>query len=144
MEVCAICKKHDEETELMIYKDQYVWVCHYMPDQEGNTNFLGYYFVEMIRHFDGIQNATDEELEAMMKITKRLANALMQKFGGERIYTFITGDGVKHMHEHVVIKHNRTPREYRGPKVDEWPGAPRGGYEDILELNKEIKSLMGI
>lgn len=35
----------------------------------------------------------------------------MNYFGGERVYTFITGDGVKHMHEHVAVKHTSTKRE---------------------------------
>ncbi|MDK2808859.1 MAG: histidine triad family protein [Clostridiales bacterium] len=144
MEDCIICNKHKKNTELMIYRDEYVCVCHYISNLEGNNNFLGYYFVEMMRHFDGIQNATEEELYAMIKVTKRLANALIIKFGGERIYTFVTGDGVKHFHEHVVIKHNGTPKEYKACRVDEWPEAPRGGYEDIVALNKEIKKIMNM
>lgn len=115
-----------------------------MPDKDGNTNYLGYYFVEMIRHFDGIQNASNEELLAMTRITKCLASALLQVLNGERIYTFILGDGVPHMHEHVVIKHSGTPNEYKGFKVDEWQGAPRGGHEDIMKLNNDIKVLMNI
>ena len=142
MKGCIICEKNEKKTELMIYRDDFVSVSHYMPDINGNTNYLGYYFVEMIRHFDGIQNATDQELEAMIKVTRQIANALIQKFGGERIYTFITGDGVKHMHEHVVIKHTGTPKEYNACRVDEWPEAPRGGYNDIVELNKEIKRII--
>lgn len=113
-----------------------------MPNIDGNTNYLGYYFVEMIRHFDGIQNATDQEMEAMIQVTKRLANALIEKFGGERIYTFITGDGVKHMHEHAVIKHIGTPKEYKACRVDEWPEAPKGDYGNIVALNKEIIRIM--
>lgn len=142
MEGCIICKKHREESDLVIYRDELVYVCHYMPDLKRDTNFLGYYFVEMIRHFDGVQNATDEELKAMMRVTKQLSNALMLKFGGERVYVFITGDGVKHMHEHVVIKHIGTPKEYNACRVDEWPEAPRGGYKDIISLNKEIKRIL--
>ena len=80
MNNCKICQKHKQETDLLIYKDAYVCVYHYLPDKIGNTNFLGYYFVEMIRHFDGIQNATDDELIAMIKITKLIATALMKIF----------------------------------------------------------------
>lgn len=141
MERCMICKKHEEKTELLVYRDEFVCAYHYMPDVKGYSNYLGYYFVETIRHFDGIQNATKEELEAMFNITKLLANALMLKFGGERVYTFITGDGVKHMHEHVVMKHIGTPKEYNACKVDKWPQAPRGGYKDIILLNDEIKKI---
>jgi len=139
MESCLICRKHLEKLPEIVFNDEYVTVSHYLSDQYSSQNYLGYYFVEMNRHFDGIQNATDSELNAMMKVTRKLAHALMDKFGGERIYTFILGDGVKHLHQHVIIKHNGTPKEYRACRVDEWPEAPRGSYADIMCLNSEIK-----
>lgn len=57
----------------MIYKDEYVRIYHYVPDLLGDQNFIGYYFVEMNRHFDGIQNAEKVELTAMILVTKKLA-----------------------------------------------------------------------
>ena len=139
MESCLICRKHQEKPNEIIFRNEYVSVSHYISDRENNQNYLGYYFVDMIRHFDGIQNATEIELNAMMKVTQKLAQALIDRFNGERVYTFILGDGVKHLHQHVIIKHIGAPIEYRACRVDEWPESPRGSYADILLLNNEIK-----
>ena len=64
----------------------------------------------------------------------RLSRALKQSEGAEHIYLFVFGHHVDYLHVWLILRYPDTPREYWGTKVDEWPGAPRGGSHAVAEL----------
>jgi diadenosine tetraphosphate (Ap4A) HIT family hydrolase len=49
------------------------------------------------------------------------------------------GDAVPHVHVHVVARYPGAPEEFRGPRVDEWPEAPRGGASEIQALCDRLR-----
>ena len=92
-----------------------------------SENYLGYYMIESRRHFKGFYEATEDEAKALGLAQRALSKAIKKALDCEHVYFFVLGDGVPHLHIHVIAKYHDAPREYWGPKVDEWPDAPRGG-----------------
>ena len=137
-EECIICKKHREE-ETVIYQDDLIYVSHYLPRPDKSDNYLGYYFIEPRRHFRGIYDATDDEMNAIGSMMKKLGKALMAIPNMEHVYSVIFGDGVYHVHIHMIGRYQDAPAEYRGIRVDDWPRAPRGGKEEINKFNEIVK-----
>jgi diadenosine tetraphosphate (Ap4A) HIT family hydrolase len=66
----------------------------------------------------------------------------MHTEGVEHVYSFVIGDGVPHVHVHVIGRYPGAPRAYWGPKVDEWPKAPRGGAIEIKEVAARIRTFL--
>ena len=71
---------------------------------------------------------------------QRLAKAL-EKEGAEHVYAF-TFNHVPHHHVHVVARYPGTPHEFWGPRVDEWPDAPRGGEAEIAALCNRLRATL--
>ena len=53
-------------------------------------------------------------------------------------YAAVIGHGVEHFHLHVIPRYPGTPREFWWTRVDEWPGAPRGGEAEVAELAQRL------
>jgi diadenosine tetraphosphate (Ap4A) HIT family hydrolase len=117
-----------------------IYVSHYVPNPGKDDNYLGYYLVEVKRHINGVYDASDEEMSAIGITIKKLGKALMTIPGMAHVYSFIIGEEVDHLYAHVIGRYKDTPREYWGPKVAEWPEAPRGDAEAIRKLNYKIQS----
>ena len=62
--------------------------------------------------------------------------------GVEHFYTFVLGGGVRHVHVHVIGRYPGAPREYWGPRVDEWPDAPHGGEHEFAQVVARVRSLL--
>lgn len=134
---CIICNKHKDNLHI-VYQNQFIAVSHYVKYPKDSNNYLGYYMVESKRHFRGIYDATDEEMIEIGKIVKLLSKALMNVLDAGHVYVFVIGEGVDHFHAHVIARYKNAPKEYWGPKVDEWPDAPRGTVNDIWKLDEKI------
>jgi histidine triad (HIT) family protein len=61
----------------------------------------------------------------------RASQALREVAGAEHVYAAVIGDGVPHLHVHLLPRYPGTPREYWWTKVDEWPQARRGELAEI-------------
>jgi histidine triad (HIT) family protein len=105
-------------------------------------HYLGHIFIEPMRHVNDISDLTEEEAKVIGVFTTRIANALIQIQGMEHIYSFAIGDGVPHVHVHVIGRYPGAPREYWGIKVDEWPNAPKGGEKEIALLADRIREFL--
>ena len=138
-EKCLICKKHEDNIDA-VYQNDILYVSHYVPRPDGDDNYLGYYFIETKRHFKGMYDATDEEMSAIGIVLKNVSKALMTVPNIEHVYSFVIGEGIDHFHIHVVGRYKNTPKEYYGPRVDDWPNSPRGNMNEIIKLNKQIQS----
>ncbi|MGD0167644.1 MAG: HIT domain-containing protein [Gaiellaceae bacterium] len=136
---CAICEKHRGKGFLvgeLVYEDENVFVNH--APVEVVNGYIGYLFVDAKRHVRGLAELSDEEASAIALMVSRLARALESE-GAEHVYAFVFNH-IPHHHVHVVARHPGTPREFWGPRVDEWEDAPRGNevrvasYCDRLRL----------
>lgn len=138
---CNICIKHRDQKD-MVYQNEFLYVSYYLPHPDGSDNYLGYYFIESKRHFKGLYDATEEEAIAFSLMQRKLALALKSVPEIDHVYFFVIGEGIDHFHIHLVGKYKDTPREYYGPRVDEWPEAPRGAREDVMELNRRVREYL--
>ncbi len=134
---CLICDKHSDDT-FEIYRNEFLVINHFMPKPKEDDNYLGYYMIESRRHFKGVYDATEEEAAAFGEAIRMLSKAMKRALGCEHVYVFVLGDGIPHLHFHVVAKYHGAPREFWGPRVDEWPQAPRGGGEQVKRINEAV------
>lgn len=143
MNECMVCRKHRGELPPpggVIYEDDLIYVSHSLLWGEETEHYLGHLFVEPKRHVPEIAHLTEEESQAIGLYTSRAARALMETVGVEHVYAFIFGDGVPHVHVHVIGRYPGTPREYWGVKVDEWPEAPTGDEAAIAQVAARIRA----
>ncbi len=139
---CFICRKHRGEIHIpggAIAEDDLVYAGHAQIRPGQTTAYLGYLMVEPQRHVPGLQELRDDEARALGSWVARLSRALVAEAGAEHVYAFVLGDQVAHVHVHVVPRYPGAPEEYRGPRVDEWPGAPRGGAPKIEALCDRLR-----
>lgn len=142
---CVVCRKHRGELPSpggAIYEDDLIYVSHAGLWGEEEKHFLGHVFVEPRRHVAELADLTDEEAQAIGLYVSRLARALVNTLDMEHVYSFVFGDGVPHVHVHVIGRYRGTPRDYWGTRVDEWPGAPRGGEDEIVQLAARIRDAL--
>jgi len=141
---CFICRKHRGEIAIpggAIYEDALLYTGH-VATEEGKAAYLGYIMVETKRHAPGLAELTDVESQAVGLLIARLSRALKDSEKAEHIYAFVIGDGVPHFHMHVIPRYPGAPREYWGMHVDEWPGAPHGGPQEIGALCTRLRTYL--
>jgi histidine triad (HIT) family protein len=139
---CFICRKHRGEVVLpgrAIVQDDQVYVGHAQIRPDQSTAYLGYLMVEPKRHIPGLEDLRDDEAELLGLWVARVSRALVAVAGADHVYAFVIGDQVPHVHVHVVARYPGAPAEYHGPRVDEWPEAPRGGAAEIDGLCSRLR-----
>lgn len=145
---CFVCRKHRERGKLMpggaVAEDDLVVVSHIVtPDvlgRDGTTAYLGHLFVEPRRHAPGLADLTDAEARSVGWWCARASRVLREAAGAEHVYAAVIGDGVPHLHVHLLPRFPGTPREYWWTRVDEWPHARRGDGADITEFVHGLRS----
>jgi diadenosine tetraphosphate (Ap4A) HIT family hydrolase len=58
------------------------------------------------------------------------------------VYAAVIGDGVPHLHVHLLPRYPGTPREFWWTRVDEWPQARRGGIVEIGSLVGDLRAYL--
>jgi histidine triad (HIT) family protein len=142
---CIVCRKHRGELAPPggpIYEDNLIYVSHAGLFGDENEHFLGHVFVEPRRHVAELADLTGEDAQAIGLYTSKVARALIKTLEMEHVYSFVFGDGVPHVHVHVIGRHPGTPRDYWGVRVDEWPGARRGGGAEIAQLASRLRDAL--
>jgi histidine triad (HIT) family protein len=138
---CAICEKHEGKGLLVgevLYEDETLFISH--APAGVVSGYLGYLFIDTKRHVRGLSELEDEEAIAVALMISRLARAL-EKEGAEHVYAFVFNH-IPHHHVHVVARYPGTPREFWGPRVDEWDDAPRGGEAEIAALCNRLRATL--
>lgn len=139
---CSVCAKHRGDFDVpggALYADDLFFASHgYMPDNPESL-YLGWLVIEPRRHIAGLAGLEDEEAQRMGLIVAKLSRAL-QGEGAEHVYAFVLGHGVPHLHVHLLPRYEGTPREYWGIRVDEWPEAPKGGFDEIAALINRLRT----
>ena len=137
-----MCDKHDLGAPGgVIFEDDLVYVGHVFGSDLSEV-YLGYVMVEPKRHVAGLGELTDPEAAAIGETVNRVSAALRRSEGAEHIYSFVLGDAVDHLHIHVVPRYPGAPSQYWGPRVDQWPEAPRGGLADIEAVVERIRNAL--
>ncbi len=142
---CLVCRKHRGEVVAPggpIYTDDLISIYHAQLWGEEKDHYLGHFFVESNRHVPQLADLNEQEAQAIGLWISRVAQALLQTEGMEHVYAFYIGDGVPHVHVHVIGRRPGAPREYWGSKVDEWPGAPRGGEAEIAQVADRVRAYL--
>ena len=142
---CFVCRKHRGDVTVpggAIYEDAIVYVSHAQLWGDEVDHYLGHVFVETKRHVPGLADLDEQEAAAMGLWTSRVARALQEALEVKRVYAFVIGDGVPHLHVHVIGRYPGAPRPYWGIKVDEWPGAPRGDEDEIAAVAGRIRGCL--
>jgi histidine triad (HIT) family protein len=143
---CFVCRKHRDRRLLIpggpVAEDDLVLVSHIVtPDvlgRDGGTAYLGHLLVEPLRHAQGLADLTEAEAQSVGLWCTRASRALCEVAGAEHVYAAVIGDGVPHLHVHLLPRFPGTPRDYWWTRVDEWPEARRGGVDEIKVLVSEL------
>jgi histidine triad (HIT) family protein len=144
MEACFICNKHAgsiETSGVTIYEDNYVFVGHI--DKKGEPNYLGHIMIDLKRHVPTLGDMNMEEAKVFGMMLAKVSKALQETEKVEHIYSYVLGDAVPHLHLHIVPRYPNTPKEYWGPMaVYDWPDAPMGTNNEVVELCQRIKQYL--
>ncbi len=139
---CLVCRKHNRDLAVpggFIYEDDLVAISHAQLFGEEKDHYLGHVFVESKRHVPELADLTAEEAQAIGLWVSRVAQALLHVEQMEHVYSFFIADGVPHVHVHVIGRRPGAPREYWGPRVDDWPQAPRGSETEIAQVADRLR-----
>ena len=139
---CLVCAKQRGETPLaggFIFENALLSISHAQLIGDEKDHYLGHLFIETKRHVGEFADLTDDEAQGIGLWVKRLSQALLATLDMDHVYAFMIVDGVPHVHLHVIGRYRGAPREYWGPRVDDWPGAPQGGAEEIAGVAQRIR-----
>lgn len=142
---CLVCRKHKGEIDIpggVIYENDLIFISHAPLWGNEKEHYLGHVFVESKRHVAELAELTEQEAQAIGLFTSRVAKALLQTESMEHVYTFFIGDGVPHVHIHVIGRYPNAPREFWGVKVDEWPDAPKGTAIEIEQVATRVRNFL--
>lgn len=149
---CFVCRKHRDRGSLMpggpVAEDDLVIVSHIVtPDalgRAGTAAYLGHLFVEPRRHAPGLADLTAAEARSVGWWSTEASRALREVAGAEHVYAAVIGDGVPHLHVHLLPRFPGTPREYWWTRVEEWPEARRGSTDDIAALVQDLHAYITV
>jgi diadenosine tetraphosphate (Ap4A) HIT family hydrolase len=139
---CLVCRKHRGQIDLpggLIFENELVYISHALLYGDETEHYLGHLFVETRRHVAELADLTEAEAQALGLWVSRSARALMAIQGVVHVYSFVIGDGMPHIHVHVIGRYADAPKPYWGSRVDEWPGAPHGAGPEMAEVTARLR-----
>lgn len=142
---CFVCRKQRGLVNIpggVIHRDDLTYASHSALPEKGGPSYLGTLFVEPLRHVAGLADLDDAEAQRLGLVAARLARALRATEGAEHCYLHVLGHHVPHLHLWVVPRYPGTPSEYWGLNVGKWPGAPRGGVQEIQGLCDRVRDYL--
>jgi histidine triad (HIT) family protein len=148
MSDCFVCDKHREMSTVPggeLIADDDVVVSHLpliTPQGTSDSVYLGHLVLEPRRHLRELGELSPDEAASLGRLSARASAALTASEGAEHVYAAVIGHGVEHLHLHLLPRYPGTPREYWWVRVDEWPGAPRGGVAEIEALAERLRAVL--
>ena len=114
--------------------------CFICEKHKGNITVQVELFMKMNSFTLDMSTGIAEETKRFGLISSRVSKALKESEGAEHIYTFVSGNGVPHMHMHIIPRYANTPKEFWSPtEVAKWMGAPYGDTEKSKTMRKNTK-----
>lgn len=142
---CYFCKLFESDRELEglgVYEDARMRVFHGVGDL---PTYLGSFVIVLRRHTPhGLASLSDEEGQGIGTVVARLSRALYEVAGAAWTYTHCFTEGYRHVHQFVVARYPGTPSEYVRLQVMDWPGAPRGGLDEVRALSRRISDALRV
>jgi diadenosine tetraphosphate (Ap4A) HIT family hydrolase len=126
----------------VIHENDLIFISHAQLWGDEKEHYLGHIIVETRRHVAEVADLTAEEAQTIGLYTSRIARALLHTEKMEHIYIFVIGDGVPHVHYHVIGRYPGAPRAFWGPRVDEWPEAPKGDAAAIEKVADRLRDFL--
>jgi diadenosine tetraphosphate (Ap4A) HIT family hydrolase len=146
---CFVCRKHRERGSLLpggpLAEDEFTVVSHITPDaprNDGRPVYLGHLFVEPWRHAPGLADLTSAEARSIGLWCSLASRALRDVAGAEHVYAAVIGDGVPHLHVHLMPRYPGTPAEYWWNRLSAWPQARRGNLAEIEHLVDQLRGYL--
>jgi diadenosine tetraphosphate (Ap4A) HIT family hydrolase len=133
---CSICAELATAAPTVVAAEEQIAVTHLA----GESVFLGYLFVVTRRHVQELGDLSEDEAAAVGRAATRWSRALQTVTGADHVYAAVIGHHIPHFHLHLIPRCPGTPREFWWTRVDEWPGAPRGGEAEIAELLERLRA----
>ena len=97
---CILCRGEEGDPELRrieVWKD-HLWRLTVSLDAE----VLGFAYLEPLRHIPSIADLAGEEASSFGEAIARACRVLEQETGAERVYVYIFGGHVPHLHVHLA------------------------------------------
>ena len=133
---CFVCNKQQTWPEqLRIHADDLGVVTH----ASGDLIYHGYLFLEPRRHAPGWEDLTDDEAAHLGQLVRRASQAL-RAVGCDHVYAFVYGDGVPHLHVHLIGRWPDAPEEFRTVKTADWPQAPRSPLGEMGSFTQLLRT----
>ena len=148
MSDCFVCGKHRDMASVPggeLIADDHTVVSHLplsTPQGTAESVYLGHLVVEPRRHLRELGELSADEAASFGRLSARASAALTASETAEHVYAAVIGHGVEHLHLHLLPRYPGTPRDYWWVRVDEWPGAPRGGAAEVEALAKRLRAVL--
>ena len=142
---CFVCQKHRGEISApggTLLEDDLVYAGHSIIDEGQDSAYLGVLFVEPKRHVPEMADLTEREAARIGVVASRASRALRESEGAERVYMFVLGHHVPHLHIWLVPRYPGTPEEVVGMDVLTWSAAPYGGEAEIDDLCTRLRAAL--
>lgn len=143
MEDCFVCNTQTGRTPPIggpVYEDDLVYAHHYHFDE--GPEYLGHLILETKRHTPDFAALTPAEAQRIGLLITRLSSALKACTSAEKVYSVFYGEVTPHLHVHITARYPETPPAYLRWNVEDWPGAPRGGADEIANLCQRLRSFL--
>jgi histidine triad (HIT) family protein len=130
-ENCLVCRQIDGRVGVPggpLLEDELLFAFH-VPPREEPTVYLGHLQVCPRRHVAGLGDLDENEAAGVGVAAALLARAL-RRAGAEHVYAAVIGHHADHFHLHLLARWPGTPREYWWTRVDDWPDARRGDFDE--------------
>src|SRR5579875_2916552 len=141
MSDCDVCREVAREVELpggLLWESGNVLGFHVPPLLEPEP-LLGHLLVVPRRHADTWADLTPEEASQIGVAAAALGQALRHVTDAERLYSAVIGHHSAHFHLHLFPRYPGTPADLPWIESDEWPGAPRGGADEITAFVQRLR-----
>lgn len=141
---CVVCREITGEVDVpggMLWESALVLAFHVPPLLEP-TPVLGHLLVVPRRHADTWADLTDPEAAEVGTTAARLARALRDMTGAERVYSAVVGHHAPHFHLHLFPRYPGTPPEFAFLALDEWSGTPKGAAAEIAGFVEDVRRRM--
>ena len=104
-----------------------------------NPNSKGHTLVVPKKEDDKLFDLDEESYLKLMQFSYKVAKAIERAVPCERVGMTVIDLEVPHVHVHIIGRYPGAPREFWGPRVDEWPDAPHGGEEEIAQVAERVR-----
>jgi diadenosine tetraphosphate (Ap4A) HIT family hydrolase len=97
---CAICARGDGDVELL---REEVWAdAHWRLSMSIEGYTTGFAYLEPLRHIPHIEDLDGEEAGTFGPVLARVCGALKSATDAERIWIYVFGGGIPHLHVHLA------------------------------------------